>query len=104
MGVDLILNKEVTFRTITKGNDRPSNHGQNKDSVNDMQVTVNATYISAQTSIQGFGISNAKMVIIRSITPLPDFDIVVIDGFKFKLYASQSVVDRRNITLIEVDA
>lgn len=102
--VDLIFNKTVIFRTIVKGEDRPSNHGSIKDSVNDVQVTVNATNVSMQTSIQDFGVSNAKMYILRSITPLPQFDLVIIDGFSYELYASQSVVDRRNLTLIEVNA
>ena len=102
--VVLIFNKTVTFRTIVKGEDRPSNHGTNKDSVNDVQVTVNYTTLSVQTAIRSYGVSNSKMATIRSITDLPPFDLIIIDNITYKLYASQSISNRRNITIVEVEA
>lgn len=103
MVASMIQNKQVVFRTIVKGQDRPSNHG-NSNTINDKQVTVNVTTISTQTTIRDFGISNAKMITVRSITDLPTFDFVIVDNIKYKLYASQSIEQRRNLTLIEVDA
>ena len=100
----MIQNKQVILRTIIKGQDRPSNHGKNNDNINDKQVTVNVTTLRRKTIIQDFGVSDAKMVIMRSLTSIPDFDLVIIDGIKYKLYSSQSIVGRRNFTLIEVDA
>ena len=100
----MILNKQITLRQITKGEDRPSNHGQVSDSINDTLVTVNVTTLSTQTTIRLFGVSNPKMVTVRSLTPLTEFDLVLIDGEKYKHYAEQSITDRRNLTLIEVDA
>ena len=99
----MIQNATVTLRKVIKGEDRPSNHGSSPTN-NDTIVSVNLNYVSAQTSIQDFGISNSKMINIRTLIPLPDFDFVIVDGLKYTLYASQSVVDRRNLTLVEVDA
>ena len=100
----MIQNATVTLRVIEKVDDRPSNHDKTRQSVHDTVVSVNLNYVSAQTSIQDFGISNSKMINIRTLIPLPDFDFVIVDGLKYTLYASQSVVDRRNLTLVEVDA
>ena len=100
----MILNKQITLRQITKGEDRPSNHGTASDSINDTLVTVNVTTLSTQTTIRLFGVTNPKMVTIRSLTPLPDFNLALIDGKQYKHYAQQSIVDRRNLTLIELDA
>lgn len=100
----MILNKQITLRQITKGEDRPSNHGQVSDSINDTQVTVNVTTLSVQKTIRDFGITSPVMVNVRSLTPLPDFTIALIDGKAFKPYATQSISDRRNLTLIEGDA
>lgn len=100
----MILNKQITLRQITKGEDRPSNHGQVSDSINDTLVTVNVTTLSTQTTIRLFGVSNPKMVTVRSLTPLPEFDLALIDGEQYNHYAEQSITDRRNLTLIEVDA
>lgn len=100
----MILNKQVTFRTVTKGVDRPSNHGKKNDVINDVQVTVNYTTVSVQTAIRSYGVSNSKMATIRSITDLPPFDFIIIDNVTYKLYASQSILNRRNITIVEVDA
>ena len=100
----MILNKQITLHQSTKGEDRPSNYGQVSDSINDTLVTVNVTTLSTQTIIRLFGVSNPKMVTVRSLTPLPEFDLVLIDGEQYKHYAEQSITDRRNLTLIEVDA
>ena len=100
----MIFNKQITLRKITKGEDRPSNHGQVSDSINDTLVTVNVTTLSVQTTIRDFGITSPVMVNVRSLTPLPDFTIALIDCKTFKPYATQSIVDRRNLTLIEGDA
>ena len=100
----MILNKQITLRQIIKGEDRPSNHGQVSDSINDTLVTVNVTTLSVQKMIRDFGVTSPVMVNVRSLTPLPDFTIALIDGKVFKLYATQSISDRRNLTLIEVDA
>lgn len=104
----MILNKQITLRQITKGEDRPSNHGQVSDSINDTLVTVNVTTLSVQKTIRDFGITSPVMVNVRSLTPLPDFTIALIqlDGVlvTFKPYAKQSISDRRNLTLIEGDA
>lgn len=100
----MILNKQITLRQITKGEDRPSNHGTVSDSINDTLVTVNVTTLSTPTTIRSFGVTNSKMVTVRSLTPLPDFNLALIDGKQYKHYAKQSIVDRRNLTLIEVDA
>ena len=100
----MILNKQITLRQITKGEDRPSNRGQVSESINDTLVTVNVTTLSTQTTIRLFGVSNPKMVTVRSLTPLPEFYLALIDGEQYKHYAEQSITDRRNLTLIEVDA
>lgn len=100
----MILNKQITLRQIIKGEDRPSNHGAASESINDTLVTVNVTTLSVQKTIQDFGITSPNMVNVRSLTPLPDFIIALIDGKTFKPYATQSISDRRNLTLIEVDA
>ena len=100
----MILNKQITLRKIIKGEDRPSNHGKVSDSINDTLVTVNVTTLSTQTTIRLFGVSNPKMVTVRSLTPLTEFDLALIDGEQYKHYAEQSITDRRNLTLIEVDA
>lgn len=100
----MILNKQITLRQITKGEDRPSNHGTASDSINDTLVTVNVTTLSVQKMIRDFGITSPVMVNVRSLTPLPDFTVAMIDGKTFKPYATQSIVDRRNLTLIEGDA
>lgn len=100
----MILNKQITLRQITKGEDRPSNHGQVSDSINDTLVTVNVTTLSVQKTIRDFGITSPVMVNVRSLTPLPDFTVALIDGKTFKPYAEQSISDRRNLTLIEGDA
>lgn len=100
----MILNKQITLRNIIKGEDRPSNHGKVSDNINDTLVTVNVTTLSTQTTIRLFGVTNPKMVTVRSLTPLPEFDLVLIDGEQYKHYAEQSITDRRNLTLIEVDA
>lgn len=106
----MILNKQVTFRTVTKGVDRPSNHGKNNDVINDVQVTVNYTTVSnsktvsVKKAIRSYGVSNPKMAKIRSITDLPPFDFIIIDNVTYELYASQSILNRRNITIVEVDA
>ena len=100
----MILNKQITLRQITKGEDRPSNHGQVSDSINDTLVTVNVTTLSVQKTIRDFGITSPVMVNVRSLTPLPDFTVALIDGKAFKHYATQSISDRRNLTLIEGDA
>lgn len=100
----MILNKQITLRKITKGEDRPSNHGTVSDIINDKLVTVNVTTLSTQTTIRLFGVTNPIMVTVRSLTPLPDFDLALIDGKQYKHYAQQSITDRRNLTLIEGDA
>lgn len=100
----MILNKQITLRQITKVEDRPSNHGTASDSINDTLVTVNVTTLSVQKTIRDFGVSQPKMVTVRSLTPLPEFDVALIDGKQYKHYAEQSIIDRRNLTLIEVDA
>ena len=100
----MILNKQITLRQITKGEDRPSNHGTASDSINDTLVTVNVTTLSVQKMIRDFGITSPVMVNVRSLTPLPDFTVALIDGKTFKPYATQSISDRRNLTLIEGDA
>lgn len=100
----MILNKQITLRQIIKGEDRPSNHGQVSESINDTLVTVNVTTLSTQTTIRLFGVTNPTMVTVRSLTPLPEFDLALIDGKQYKHYAQQSITDRRNLTLIEVDA
>lgn len=100
----MILNKQITLRQITKGEDRPSNHGQVSESINDTLVTVNVTTLSVQKMIRDFGITSPVMVNVRSLTPLPDFTVALIDGKTFKPYATQSISDRRNLTLIEGDA
>ena len=100
----MILNKQITLRQIIKGEDRPSNHGQVSESINDTLVTVNVTTLSVQKTIRDFGVTSPIMVNVRSLTPLPDFTIALIDGKAFKPYATQSISDRRNITLIEGDA
>lgn len=100
----MILNKQITLRQIIKGEDRPSSHGAASGSINDTLVTVNVTTLSVQKTIQDFGITSPNMVNVRSLTPLPDFTIALIDGKTFKPYATQSISDRRNLTLIEGDA
>lgn len=100
----MILNKQITLRKIIKGEDRPSNHGIASESINDTLVTVNVTTLSVQKTIRDFGITSPIMVNVRSLTPLPDFTIALIDGKAFKPYAIQSISDRRNLTLIEGDA
>lgn len=100
----MILNKQITLRQIIKGEDRPSNHGEASESINDTLVTVNVTTLSVQKTIRDFGITSPVMVNVRSLTPLPDFTIALIDGKVFKPYATQSISDRRNLTLIEGDA
>ena len=100
----MILNKRITLRQITKGEDRPSKHGTASESINDTPVTVNVTTLSVQKTIHDFGITSPDMVNVRSLTPLPDFTIALIDGKTFKPYATQSISDRRNLTLIEGDA
>lgn len=100
----MILNKQITLRQITKGEDRPSNHGTASDSINDTLVTVNVTTLSVQKMIRDFGITSPVMVNVRSLTPLPDFTVALIGGKTFKPYAEQSISDRRNLTLIEGDA
>jgi len=100
----MILNKQITLRKIIKGEDRPSNHGIASESINDTLVTVNVTTLSVQKTIRDFGITSPIMVNVRSLTPLPDFTIALIDGKAFKPYATQSISDRRNLTLIEGDA
>jgi len=100
----MILNKQITLRQIIKGEDRPSKHGTASESINDTLVTVNVTTLSVQKTIRDFGITSPIMVNVRSLTPLPDFTIALIDGKAFKPYATQSISDRRNLTLIEGDA
>lgn len=100
----MILNKQITLRQIIKGEDRPSKHGIASESINDTLVTVNVTTLSVQKTIRDFGITSPIMVNVRSLTPLPDFTIALIDGKAFKPYAIQSISDRRNLTLIEGDA
>lgn len=100
----MILNKQITLRQIIKGEDRPSNHGQVSESINDTLVTVNVTTLSVQKTIRDFGITSPIMVNVHSLTPLPDFTIALIDGKTFKPYATQSISDRRNLTLIEDNA
>lgn len=100
----MILNKQITLRQIIKGEDRPSKHGIASESINDTLVTVNVTTLSVQKTIRDFGITSPIMVNVRSFTPLPDFTIALIDGKTFKPYATQSISDRRNLTLIEGDA
>lgn len=100
----MILNKQITLRQIIKGEDRPSKHGTVSESINDTLVTVNVTTLSVQKTIRDFGITSPIMVNVRSLTPLPDFTIALIDGKTFKPYATQSISDRRNLTLIEGDA
>ena len=80
----MIQNATVTLRKVIKGEDRPSNHSSSPTN-NDTIVAVNLNYVSAQTSIQDFGISNSKMINIRTLTPLPDFDFVIVDGLKYTL-------------------
>lgn len=100
----MILNKQITLRQIIKGEDRPSKHGIASESINDTLVTVNVTTLSVQKTIRDFGITSPIMVNVRSLTPLPDFTIALIDSKTFKPYATQSISDRRNLTLIEGDA
>ena len=100
----MILNKQITLRKVIKGEDRPSNHGKASESINDTLVTVNVTTLSVQKTIRDFGITSPVMVNVRSLTPLPEFTIALIDGKTFKPYAEQSISDRRNLTLIEGDA
>ena len=100
----MILNKQITLRQINKGEDRPSNHGTASESINDTLVTVNVTTLSVQKTIRDFGITSPIMVNVRSLTPLPEFTIALIDGKTFNPYAEQSISDRRNLTLIEGDA
>lgn len=100
----MILNKQITLRQIIKGEDRPSKHGTSSENINDTLVTVNVTTLSVQKTIRDFGVTSPIMVNVRSLTPLPDFTIALIDGKTFKPYATQSISDRRNLTLIEGDA
>ena len=100
----MILNKQITLRQIIRGEDRPSNHVTVSESINDTLVTVNVTTLSVQKTIRDFGVTSPIMVNVRSLTPLPDFTIALIDGKAFKPYATQSISDRRNLTLIEGDA
>ena len=100
----MILNKQITLRQIIKGENRPSSHGTASESINDTLVTVNVTTLSVQKTIRDFGVTSPVMVNVRSLTPLPDFTIALIDGKTFKPYATQSISDRRNLTLIEGDA
>ena len=100
----MILNKQITLRKIIKGEDRPSKRGTASEIINDTLVTVNVTTLSVQKTIQDFGVTSPNMVNVRSLTPLPEFTIAMIDGKSFKPYATQSISDRRNLTLIEGDA
>lgn len=99
----MIQNKQVILRTIIKGQDRPSNHGKNNDIINDKQATVNMSYISTQTVIKDFGISNSKMIKVRTLMPLPYFDYLMVGDTAYSIFANQQVSDRRNLTLVEAN-
>lgn len=65
---------------------------------------VNVTTVPADVAYRDYGLSDARLVKLRSLNPLPDFDKVRIVGTNYVVLSSQPIGDRRSFLLKEVGA
>ena len=64
---------------------------------------VNVTTVPADVAYRDYGLSDARLVRLRSLSPLPQFDKARIVGTDYAVLSSQSIGDRRSFLLKEVE-
>lgn len=98
----MILSDEVTF-VVDHSNEPHDPRNPNWDETETKEIRyVNVTSMTKQKAYRDYGVDNANMQVIRSFTPLPYFDYVLIDGVKYVEYATHVIDTRYSITVKEV--
>lgn len=65
---------------------------------------VNVTPLSYQVAYRDYGVTHAKMQVIRSLNHLPDFDEVEIDGASYTEFSRQKIGSKTSLIVKEIDA
>jgi len=101
----MILNKEVTFVTKVQSetSDKPWDHDEPTVTENKIVYSVNVTSMDNDRMIRDYGVSDANIQVIRSLTPLSAFDYILIDGVKYVANGSQAIDNKRSIIVKEAD-
>lgn len=97
----MMLSRKVTF--VTDGSNEPHDPREPWDDTETQTIRyVNVTSMTKQKAYRDYGVDNANMQVIRSFTPLPKFDYVLIDGVKYVEYDTHIIDTRCSITVKEV--
>lgn len=101
----MILDKEATFHPEQVSSYDPVTHQHTVSGGEDETRIVNSTTMSGSRAWQEYGVTDLRLIRIRSFDPLPTgFDYVEVDGIRYQQIDRQQIGSITTITGKEVPA
>ena len=99
----MLLNKQVKL-ILVQGANEPHDPRKGYDNTETETLkTVNVTSLSLDKAQRDYGVPNATMKNIRTLTPIGKFDFVEIDGVRYVEFARQEIGNINSLTVKELN-
>ena len=99
----MLLNKRIKLITA-HGTNEPHDPRKGYDTTEtETFKTVNVTSLSLDKAQRDYGVPNAKMKNVRTLTPLGKFDVIEIDGVRYVEFARQEIGNINSLTIKELN-
>lgn len=99
----MLLNKRIKLIT-TQGTNEPHDPRKGYDTTEtETFKTVNVTSLSLDKAQRDYGVSNATMKNVRTLTPIGKFDFIEIDGVRYVEFAHQEIGNINSLTIKELN-
>lgn len=99
----MLLNKQVKLISVQSTNE-PHDPRKGYDTTEtETYKTVNVTSLSLDKAQRDYGVPNATMKIVRTLTPLGKFDYLEIDGVRYVEFARQEIGNINSLTVKELN-
>lgn len=99
----MLLNKRIKLITA-QGANEPHDPREGYDNTEtETFKTVNVTSLSLDKAQRDYGVSNATMKNVRTLTPLGKFDFIEIDSVRYVEFARQEIGNINSLTVKELN-
>lgn len=99
----MLLNKRIKLITA-HGTNEPHDPRKGYDTTEtETFKTVNVTSLSLDKVQRDYGVPNATMKNVRTLTPLGKFDFIEIDGVRYVEFSRQEIGNINSLTIKELN-
>lgn len=99
----MLLNKRIKL-IMAQGTNEPHDPRKGYDTTEtEIFKTVNVTSLSLDKVQRDYGVPNATMKNIRTLTPIGKFDFIEIDGVRYVEFARQEIGNINSLTVKELN-